>query len=52
MIIINPEVNVMFRMFVYRKITKFEYTHEISVLVMTESVFGHNQKHVCGYYFQ
>ena len=34
------------RMFVYRKITKIEHTYKIAVLVMTEIVFVHDQKHV------
>ena len=41
-----------FRMFVYRKTTKIEYTHKIAILlVMTEIVFAHDQKHVSGHYF-
>ena len=37
--------------FVYRKITKFEYLYKIAVLVMTEIVLAHNQKHVHGHHF-
>ena len=38
-------------MFVYRKITKFEYTYKITVLVMTDIVLVHDQKHFRGHYF-
>ena len=37
--------------FVYRKIKIFEYSYKIAVLVMTEIVLAHDQKHVPGHYF-
>ena len=41
-----------FKMFVYRKITKIAYSYKIAVLVMTEIIIAHNQKHVhCHYFF-
>ena len=35
----------------YRKITIFEYSYKIAVLVMTEIVLAHDQKYIPGHYF-
>ena len=41
----------MLRMFVYRKLTKFEHTYKIVGLVMTNIIIAHKQKHIRGHYF-